>query len=477
MQKTQDTIVKQNTTETVYQQTIKNVVSISGIGLHSGQKATLTFRPAEANFGIRFQRIDLENAPIIKADADFAIKSERCTTLEQKNVKIRTIEHLLAALMALEIDNILIAIDAEEVPILDGSALPFLEILKTAELEVQHKERIYFEIDENFRYYDAEKDAEILGLPANHLQLDVMLDYQSSTLGKQYASLHSLENFETEIAQCRTFCFLHELAYLAKNNLIKGGSLDNALVIADAEKCDDNLIESLQNLFPKQEINIKAGYLNHTQPYFENEAARHKLLDLVGDLALLGMPIKGRIIASKTGHSSNLGFVKQLKTHWKKNRLLREIPKYDPNAPALFDIARIMHFLPHRFPFLLIDKVIEQTSTRVVAIKNVTINEPFFQGHFPAHPVMPGVLVVEAMAQAGGIFLLQNVPDPENHVTYFLRIDKCKFRKPVLPGDVVIFKLDLVGKVRRGLCEMQGTAYANNKIVAEAVLMAKIMKK
>ena len=477
MQKTQESIVKIATTETAYQHTIQETVIISGIGLHSGQIANLTFRPADSNFGIKFQRIDLENKPIIKADADFAIKSERCTTLEVSNVKVRTIEHLLAALMALEIDNILVEIDAEEVPILDGSALPFLEILKTAGRKMQAEERIYFEIEENFRYYDAEKDAEILGLPANDLQLNVMLDYGSSTLGKQYATLNSLEHFETEIAKCRTFCFLHELAYLAQNNLIKGGSLDNALVIADAEKCNDELVESLQNLFPKQEISITAGYLNHTQPHFENEAARHKLLDLLGDLALLGMPIKGRIIASKTGHSSNLGFVKQLKTHWKKNKLLREIPKYDPNAPALFDIAGIMHFLPHRFPFLLIDKIIEQTETKVVAVKNVTVNEPFFQGHFPNHPVMPGVLVVEAMAQAGGIFLLRNVPDPENHVTYFLRIDKCKFRKPVLPGDVIIFKLELLGKVRRGICEMQGTAYANNKIVAEAVLLAKIIKK
>jgi UDP-3-O-[3-hydroxymyristoyl] N-acetylglucosamine deacetylase/3-hydroxyacyl-[acyl-carrier-protein] dehydratase len=477
MQKTQDSIVQNTMTETIYQQTIKKTVSISGIGLHSGQKATLTLQPAEANSGIRFQRIDLENAPIIKADADFAIKSERCTTLEYKNVTVKTIEHLLAALMALEIDNILIAIDAEEVPILDGSALPFLQLLKTAGIETQSKERVYFEIDENFRYYDDEKDAEILGLPAKDLQLSVMLDYQSSTLGKQYATLNALADFEAEIAACRTFCFLHEIAYLAQNNLIKGGSLDNALVIADAEKCDENVLESLQQLFPKQEISIKAGYLNHTQPYFENEAARHKLLDLLGDLALLGMPIKGRIIASKTGHSSNLGFVKMLKKHWKKNRILREIPKYDPNAPALFDVNNIMQYLPHRFPFLMIDKIVEQTDTRVVAIKNVTINEPFFQGHFPNHPVMPGVLVVEAMAQAGGIFLLRNVPDPENHVTYFLRIDKCKFRKPVLPGDIVIFKLELLGKVRRGLCEMQGTAYANNKVVAEAVLMAKIIRR
>ena len=477
MQKTQDTIVQTAITEIIYQQTIKKTVSISGIGLHSGQKATLTLQPAEANSGIRFQRVDLADAPIINADADFAIKSERCTTLKYKNVTVKTIAHLLGALMALEIDNVLIAIDAEEVPILDGSALPFLQLLKTAGIETQKEERIYFEIEENFRFYDAEKDAEILGLPANRLQLNVMLDYQSSTLGKQYATLDSLKDFETEIAPCRTFCFLHELAYLAQNNLIKGGSLDNALVIADAEKCDENVLEDLQKLFPKQEISIKAGYLNHTQPYFENEAARHKLLDLVGDLALLGMPIKGRIIASKTGHSSNLGFVKQLKAHWKTNKLLREIPKYDPNAPALYDISGIMHFLPHRFPFLLIDKIIEQNDTKVVAVKNVTINEPFFQGHFPNHPVMPGVLVIEAMAQAGGIFLLRNVPDPQNYVTYFLRIDKCKFRKPVLPGDVVIFKLELLGRVRRGLCEMQGTAYANNKIVAEAVLMAKILKK
>ena len=460
-----------------FQHTIQQAISLSGKGLHTGKPVTLTFYPAPPQHGYCFRRDDLPDQPIIKADIDYVGETERSTTLEYKNVKVRTVEHVLAALVGLGIDNVLIALDNEEVPIMDGSAMPFVEALQNAGIETQNAPRDYFVFTETFYFRDEEKDAEYIVIPADELHLTTMIDYGSTLLGKQFATLTQINDFVTQIASARTFCFLHELETLLDHNLIKGGDLDNALVIAD-KPISDNSLERLAQLFNKPNVAINTrGYLNHTELHYDNEPARHKLLDVLGDMALVGTPVKARIIANKPGHAGNTAFARQLKAHIKKQRSLQNVPKYDVNLPSLYDIKKIMQSLPHRFPFLLIDKIIELSEQHVVGIKNVTMNEAFFQGHFPGHPIMPGVMIIEAMAQIGGILMFHALENPSQYVTYFLRIDQAKFRHPVVPGDTLILKLQLNNPTRRGICEMSSWAYVGNRLVAEASFVAQIIKR
>lgn len=458
-----------------HQLTIKNEVSISGVGLHTGNNVTLNFKPAPANHGISFKRIDLKSQPIIEASASYVTETERSTTICKNGVKIQTPEHFLAACAGLKIDNILIEINAEELPILDGSSIEYIKCLKKAELHKQNAIRKYFVIKEEINFEDPETGAKIRALPADELSICVQIDYESKVLGNQTAELKNIEQFETEFSDARTFCFLHELELLSKNDLIKGGDLSNAIVYVERETDEDEL-KRIEKLFNIKSIKISEdGYLNNLNLKYNNEAARHKLLDVVGDLMLIGMPIKGQIIANKPGHLLNTTFSKIMKDLIKKEK--NKAPHYDSNKSPVMDIHQIMETLPHRPPFLLVDKIIELTDTKVVGLKNVTMNEPFFQGHFPGSPVMPGVLQIEAMAQAGGILVLNTVPDPENYLTYFMKIDKVKFKQKVLPGDTLIFEMELLSPIRRGICHMFGKTFVGEKLVMEGELMAQIVKK
>lgn len=459
----------------IFQHTLKKTVTLSGVGLHTGKQANITFNPAPPNFGYKFKRIDLPNQPILKADADHVTEVMRGTTLEYEGVKVSTIEHVLAALVGLQIDNVLIEIDSQEMPIMDGSSQPFVEALLTAGIEQQDVEKEYFTLLDNIYFYDEQKQVEMIAIPADNYQVTVMIDFNSPILGKQHATLNQLSQFKTDIAPARTFCFLHELELLLKHNLIQGGDLNNAIVVVDKPISQEEL-NRLATLFNKPNVEVrKEGYLNNLELRHPNEPARHKLLDVIGDLALIGTPLKARIIATKPGHETNVAFAKKIKEHIRKNKHLIGIPHYDPNKEPAFDINKIINALPHRYPFLLVDKIVEIEHNRVVGVKNVTYNEAYFQGHFPGHPIMPGVLIVEAMAQVGGVLLLNSVPDPENYVTYFLKIENARFRNPVTPGSTLIFKLNLVNPIRRGICQMQATAYIGNKIAAEATLTAQLM--
>ncbi len=456
------------------QKTIKQAISLNGVGLHTGQKATITFQPADENHGFVFQRMDLDGQPTIKADCDLVVDTSRGTTLEQNGARIHTTEHLLAAAYGLEIDNLLIEIDGPEVPILDGSAHFFLQSLRDAGIVEQNAEKDYFVIEENLTYEDTDRMTEMLAVPQDEFRLTVMVDYNSKILGTQHAHMYHLGEFEPEISKCRTFVFLRELEFLAKNNLIKGGDLDNAIVLVDTVPPQEKLDE-LAELLGKPKVEIKGtGVLNTTDLHFQNEPARHKLLDIVGDLALVGKPIKGHILAARPGHKGNVDFAKLIKGEIKKRQ--RQAPKFNVNAEPIYDITGIEKILPHRYPMLLVDKIIELSDTHVVGVKNVTMNEHFFQGHFPGAPVMPGVLQVEAMAQTGGILALNTVEDPEKYLTYFLKIDKVKFKRKVIPGDTLIFELKLTEPIRRGICNMSAKAYVDGNVVAEGQLMAQIVK-
>jgi len=457
------------------QHSIKNKVSISGIGLHTGNEVTLTFKPAPVNHGICFKRIDLEGAPIIEADARYVTATDRGTTLNKNGVKLQTIEHILAACAGLKIDNLLIELNGEEPPILDGSSIEFIQCLKKAIPQAQNAIRKYFVIEKEINYEDPETGIRIQALPADEFCVSVSIDYNSKVLGKQKAELNSITEFESEFADARTFCFLHELELLLEHGLIKGGDLSNAIVYVEKVVAEKEL-ERLATLFKKERIGVcKDGHLNNLDLRYSNEAARHKLLDVVGDLMLIGTPIKGKIIAHKPGHGPNTTFAKIMKEVIKKQK--NQPPYYDPNATPVMDIHQIMDTLPHRPPFLLVDKVLELSDSKVVGLKNVTMNEPFFEGHFPGKPVMPGVLQIEAMAQVGGILVLNTVPDPENYLTYFMKIDKVKFKNKVLPGDTLIFDLELISPIRRGICHMFGRAFVGDKIVMEGEMMAQIAKK
>jgi UDP-3-O-[3-hydroxymyristoyl] N-acetylglucosamine deacetylase/3-hydroxyacyl-[acyl-carrier-protein] dehydratase len=460
----------------VKQTTIKSEVTLSGVGLHTGKEVTMTFKPAPINNGFTFVRVDLEGQPMIEADANYVVNTQRGTNLEKLGVKIQTSEHVLAAFVGLDVDNVIIELDASEPPIMDGSSKYFIEAIEKAGIVEQEAERKYYVVKEVISYSDEATGSEILVMPCDDYQVTAMVDFGTKVLGTQNATMKSISHFKDEISNARTFSFLHELESLLQHGLIKGGDLNNAIVYVDKE-ISESTMESLKIAFGKDEITVKPnGILDNLTLHHPNEAARHKLLDVVGDLALIGMRIKGKVIANKPGHFVNTQFAKKMAKIIKIEQR-NQVPFYDLNQEPLMDIHKIMAMLPHRPPFLLVDKIFELSETHVVGLKNVTMNEPFFVGHFPNAPVMPGVLIVEAMAQTGGILVLSTVPDPENYLTFFMKIDNVKFKHKVLPGDTLIFKCELITPIRRGICHMQANAYANGKLVAEAELMAQIAKK
>lgn len=459
------------------QRTLKSEISISGVGLHTGEKVNITICPAPANHGYKFQRVDLPEQTIINADADLVVATDRGTTLEYKGARVYTTEHILAAVYGCQIDNVLIKIDAPEVPIMDGSSKLFVDAILAIGFEEQEAEREYFELTENIPWEDAEKGIEFLAIPDSNYRLTVMVDYKSPVLGTQHASMYNLEQFNTDIAACRTFVFLRELEFLAKNNLIKGGDLDNAIVLVDRLDIPQDELDRLAKLLGKEKLKISIdglGVLNSTKLQFENEPARHKLLDIVGDLALVGKPIKAHILAARPGHSGNVRFAKVLKEQIKKQQNANR--KFDLEKEPLYTTIDIEKMLPHRYPFLMVDKIMEIQEESIIGVKNITMNEPIFTGHFPGNPVFPGVLQIEAMAQVGGIFALSKVEEPHLYSTYFMKINNVKFKQKVVPGDTVVFELNLMSPIRRGLVEMSGKAYVNGKVVCEAEMLAQVIK-
>tara|TARA_Y200000002_G_scaffold65814_1_gene50695 strand:- start:773 stop:2170 length:1398 start_codon:yes stop_codon:yes gene_type:complete len=458
------------------QKTLKESIEFNGLGLHTGKKVCMVIIPARENHGIKFQRIDLPGAPIVPADIDLVKDTQRSTTLELNNVKIITVEHLMSALYALGVNNVLVKMNNSEVPILDGSAKIFVDEIQKVGLKDQNAPLKFINLPNPINYSDFESGAEILFVPANNFILSVVLDYQNPVLGTQYAEIRNLENYPEEIAPCKTFVLLTELEKLAQANLIKGGDLQNAIVLVDRDEIKIQEIKKLAHLLGKDDtdIQVNGNVLNNCELQFFNEPARHKLLDVIGDLALIGMPIMGHIITKKPGHKLNTSFAQILKKAMKEQE--KSPRKFDLSKKPLYDIVAIEKMLPHRYPFLLIDKIMEITDNGIIGVKNVTMNENFFMGHFPNNPVMPGVLQIEAMAQTGGIFSLSKVKEPHLYSTYFMKIDNVKFKKKVIPGDTVVFDLNLISPIRRGLVHMKGKGYVNGVICIEAEMLAQVVK-
>ena len=459
------------------QKTSKSEFSVSGKGLHTGMHVTATFKPAEVNTGYRIKRIDLEGEPIIEALAENVTETTRGTVVSSKadkNVKVSTIEHALAALYTAGIDNCLIEVDAAELPILDGSAIIYCNKIEEVGIQEQEEEKEYYVVKKRIKVFDPETGSSLIVLPDDELSMDVMIEFNSPVLSNQFASLEHVSAFKSEIAASRTFVFVREILPLLQMNLIKGGDLDNAIVIHDKEMPKEDLdrLADLMNV-PRKQVS-ELGYLNNKPLVYKNEPARHKLLDLLGDLSLIGRPLKGRIVATKPGHTINTTLAKKIRKELRYQNV--QAPSYDPNKEPIFGINDIRRMLPHRYPMQLVDKVIEMGKNHIVGVKNITSNEPFFQGHFPEEPVMPGVLQVEAMAQVGGLLVLSQVEDPERYSTYFMKIDNVKFRQKVVPGDTLIFHLSFITPIRRGCAVMKGYAFVGEKIVSEAEFMAQIVK-
>ncbi len=457
-----------------FQRTINEEGNLEGIGLHTGKKSKLKFVPAVINHGIKFQRIDLDGMPIVDADVNNVIAVERGTTIKQNDATISTVEHLLAAIVGLQIDNILIQIDGEEIPILDGSSKYFIECLEKCGLKTQDAARKYIEISEKITYNDEENNVEISIYPHNDYRITSMVDYNSDILGSQHYTLNQISNFKKDVSDARTFCFLHEIEDLFKKNLIKGGDLDNAIVIVD-KVIDEKKLKEISQLLGKKNIKVdKQGILNNIKLKYNNEPARHKLLDIVGDLALVGRPIKGHIIAARPGHKSNIEFAKILKNFIKKRNI--NAPKYDPNQKPVFDINGVKNIMKHRYPFLLVDKITYLDESEVVGVKNVTVNEDFFNGHFPGNPVMPGVLQIEALAQVGGILVMNSIDEPEKHIPYLAGIENFRFRKMVSPGDTLVMRLRFIAPIKRGIAKMKAEAFVGNNLVSEGNMTATISR-
>lgn len=459
----------------VKQKTIKESFTLSGVGLHTGVESIVTFKPAEDNYGYKIKRVDLDGEPVIAAVADYVKFVDRASCLENGDVKIFTLEHALSALYGCGIDNCLIELNSCELPILDGSARLYVDNINRVGLEEQKSERVYFVVKEKISYKDEETGTELLLIPDDEFSVNVLISYDSPYLSNQYAVYDKSLDFSKEIAPCRTFVFLRELEFLYANNLIKGGDLENAIVIVDREVKQEEL-DRLAELFNHNKMEVKQGVLNNLDLSFDNEPARHKLLDVMGDIALCGKFIKGKIIATKPGHKANTATAKivrkQIKKYFNKDRA----PEVDLYAEPIMDVNKIKSLLPHRPPFLLVDKVMKVTEQCIIGVKNVTMNEPYFVGHFPDEPVMPGVLQVEAMAQCGGLLVLSGVDDPAKYSTYFLTQDKIKFRRKVVPGDTLVFKLEFLGPMRRGVAHMKGRAYCGENLVSEAEFMAQVVK-
>ncbi len=457
------------------QRTIAGEISLSGIGLHRGCQSTLTFRPADINSGIRFVRTDLPERPVIPADIEHVVDILRGTTLGIGKVRLYTVEHVLAAIYGLEIDNIIVEVDAEEPPVLDGSAQPFVQALKKVDFVEQSSPKDYLVIEETLAYSDPEKHIDIVVMPAEDFRITFMVDYRNPALGTQYTSMYHLGEFATEFAAARTFCFLSEVETLWQHGLARGGNLDNALVIIDRELSADEQRMIKDKFGLRTEIEpSRNGVLNNQPLRFYNEPVRHKVVDLIGDLSLIGAPLKAHILAARSGHHANVELVKMLRSVYRKKQIKTKFSNIQPGN-FFFDIKSIMDILPHRYPFLLVDRIIDmEPGKHIVGIKNVSINEPFFQGHFPGIPIMPGVLIVEAMAQVGGFLLLNSLDENQKKLALFSKIEEARFRKPVYPGDQIRFEVELL-KFRLGSARIEAKAYVSNDLVCEATLTAAIV--